>query len=97
MYKSGEGVPRDPSQAVAWLARAAEQGFPPAQNSLGLMYLKGEGVPKDYRQAYFWLELAVRHGVPGAEHNRDFVGAFLNEAEIETVLAEADAWHSTSP
>lgn len=97
MYKAGEGVPRDPVRAAAWLTRAAEQGFPPAQNSLGLMYLKGEGVPKDYRQAYLWLELAVRHGVPGAEHNRDFVGAFLNEAEIDMVLAEADAWRRASP
>ncbi len=37
---------------------AADQGFAPAQASLGLMYYDGQGVPKDYVLAYMWINLA---------------------------------------
>ena len=33
MYKNGEGVERDPSQAAEWYRRAAEHGNAPAQHS----------------------------------------------------------------
>jgi TPR repeat protein len=38
---------------------AAEQGYAPAQNALGLMYLSGRGVIKDHIEAYKWYVLAA--------------------------------------
>ena len=34
------------------LGAAAEQGYAPAQNNLGLLYLNGKGVQKDLKQAF---------------------------------------------
>ena len=62
MYFTGQGVPKDDSQAVFWCRRAAEQGLADAQGSLGFMYLTGQGVPKDYVQAYALFNLAAAQG-----------------------------------
>src|SRR5690606_41292598 len=43
MYRQGEGVPKDASQAVTWDRKAAEQGDAQAQFSLGAMQREGEG------------------------------------------------------
>ena len=37
MYATGEGVPQDSVEAVAWYRKAAEQESAAAQNNLGLM------------------------------------------------------------
>ncbi len=46
-------------QAFQYFTRAAEQGFSPAQNSLGMLYLTGQGTEKDPQAAIKWLTLAV--------------------------------------
>src|SRR6266403_2150775 len=46
-YGKGEGVPKDPVEAVKWFRKAAEQNLAKAQLNLGLFYLNGEGVAKD--------------------------------------------------
>ena len=38
MYKHGRGVKPDFEKAIAWYTKAAEQGYAPAQNDLGVMY-----------------------------------------------------------
>ena len=38
MYETGKGVPVDDTQAATWYRKAADQGHPSAQFSLGLMY-----------------------------------------------------------
>jgi TonB family protein len=50
---------RDPSQAAEWFRKAAEQGNPRAQNSLGVLYHGGHGVPKDFNQAFGWYKKAA--------------------------------------
>jgi Sel1 repeat len=55
---NGRGVPRDETEAVTWLRKAAEaakwsrkaaeQGHASAQYFLGYIYEKGQGVPRDY-------------------------------------------------
>jgi len=37
----------------------AEQGYPLAQATLGLMYTEGEGVAQDYQEAVRWYRLAA--------------------------------------
>jgi TPR repeat protein len=43
-YAVGEGVVQDHAEAVKWYRKAAEQGYPAAQNDLGWMYQNGRGV-----------------------------------------------------
>ena len=38
MYKHGKGVTHNPQKAIEWYTKAAEQGYAPAQNDLGVMY-----------------------------------------------------------
>jgi TPR repeat protein len=51
MYFKGEGIPQGDVQAIAWYRKAADQGFPLAQQSLASMYFKGQGLQQDYAQA----------------------------------------------
>ena len=50
---------KNPTEAVKWFRRAAEQGNAIAQNNLGVFYENGVGVPIDYVEAYKWLNLAA--------------------------------------
>jgi hypothetical protein len=65
MYRQGEGVPKDYSQAMAWYRKAAKHGSAGAQIGLGFMYHLGQGVPKDYSQAYMWYNLGAAQGIGG--------------------------------
>ena len=69
MYRRGEGVPKDASQAVAWYRKAAEQGVARAQFALGVSYANGEGVPKDASQAVTWYRKAAEQGDASAQFN----------------------------
>ncbi len=68
MYNSGEGVTRDPKQAVYWYAKAAEQGEALAQYNLGLKYANGEGVTRDPKQAVYWYAKAAEKGKALAQY-----------------------------
>lgn len=60
MYWSGEGVPRNHTEAARLYLSAAEQGYARAQNNIGFMLGFGEGIPpRDDVQAYKWLSLAI--------------------------------------
>jgi len=70
MYKSAQGVPKNPIKAVFWLNKAAEAKRPLAEHHLGVMYFMGEGVPVDHARALMWLRLAILHYPDGTEKNR---------------------------
>lgn len=46
-------------EAATWYRKAAEQGYAPAQYTLGAMYEKGLGVTQDYPQAVSWYRKAA--------------------------------------
>jgi uncharacterized protein len=54
-------------EAVRWFRRAAEQEFPSAQFSLGLMYYHGHGVPRDYAETARWWRRAAEQGYANAQ------------------------------
>ena len=61
MYWSGEGVPRNHTEAARLYRLAADQGYARAQNDLGFMYGFGEGIPPHNDvEAYKWLTLAIK-------------------------------------
>lgn len=50
-YYKGEGVAKQPAEAVKWYRKAVDQGYALAQVSLGNSYCDGNGVEKDYVEA----------------------------------------------
>lgn len=73
MYAAGEGVKRDPAEALKWFLRAAEKGHVLATKVLAQAYMKGElGVDEAKRggpEALRWVRRAADLGdVPAMEH-----------------------------
>jgi TPR repeat protein len=62
MYLKGQGVAKDPSQALKWYTSSAEQGNSEGQFYLGSMYLMGAGVTHDAAQGLKWLGLSANQG-----------------------------------
>jgi TPR repeat protein len=85
-----DGIARDEQQAFVWCQQAAEQGFAPAQATLGLMYSAGQGTEKDLDKAMELLEQAALQGDVEAQYNL----AVLQEQELEgdQNLQQALAW-----
>lgn len=61
-YFVGLGVEKDPSIAVRWFTRAAEQKHAGAMRALGELYLDGESVKRDAALGIRWLEQAAAVG-----------------------------------
>lgn len=69
LYRDGEGVDKDPAEALAWFLRAAKpdirrarfkQGLPEAQIEVAKMYREGIGTAPDPKRAAHWLRLAAQ-------------------------------------
>jgi TPR repeat protein len=56
----GVGVSRNDLNAVAYLRRSAELGYPPAQVALGYFYDTGSVLPQDSGQAADWYKKAAK-------------------------------------
>jgi len=52
MYLYGECTEKDESKAAEWFRRAAEQGLPGAQMTLGMLYENGQGVQRKAVRKY---------------------------------------------
>jgi TPR repeat protein len=90
-YSEGNGVAKDPAQAVTWWRKAAEQGFASAQYSLGVVYIYGEGVPKDAAQAVAWWRKAAEKGNADAQFG---LGVMYHEGEgVPKDAVQAVAWY----
>lgn len=97
MYRSGQGMPKDPVKAFPWLAKAAESSQPLAQHHLGTMYYTGDGVPADAVKALMWLQIAVAHypegpGKTRATEDRDNASAGLTRRDRDRALQMARDW-----
>eukprot|EP00035_Acanthoeca_spectabilis_P034147 m.27366 g.27366 ORF g.27366 m.27366 type:complete len:407 (-) comp6414_c0_seq2:1974-3194(-) len=66
---NGQGLRRDPVEAVRWHRRAADRGLAAAQNALGVALGQGKGVPRDDAAAVAWFRRAASQGHPEAEFN----------------------------
>jgi hypothetical protein len=61
-FEHGEGVAKDPVQAVALYCEGARLGDAEAQFSLGWMYANGRGVARDDALAAYFFDLAAGRG-----------------------------------
>lgn len=73
MYAAGEGVKRDPAEALKWITRAAEKGHVLATKVLAQAHIKGElGLTDAQRSgpdALRWVRRAADLGdIPAMEH-----------------------------
>ncbi len=80
-YDFGQGVEKDPVQAVRWYRLAAAQGHGGAQFNLAGMYFEGLGVPRDLVRATMWFTLSAEAGVGGAAKNRAILARALSEEQ----------------
>jgi hypothetical protein len=80
-YEQNRFGTTDLKEAAKWYRKAAEQGQPDAQASLGMLYEYGEGVEQDYALAAEWYWKAAEH-VPdlgGAGQGRNDLGLLYME------------------
>jgi TPR repeat protein len=59
MCYCGEEIPMDFVEAARWFLKAAEQGDPDAQFTLGRFHFSGIGVKLDYAEAVHWFRKAA--------------------------------------
>ena len=73
MYRTGQGVTKDETEAVRWYRLAAEQGNSDGEYMNGAAYAFGSGVPKDYQQAEEWLLRAAKQGDLQAQESLEWI------------------------
>src|ERR1700744_3739185 len=62
LYMDGKGVPRNPTEALRWIARSAANGSSSGQNNLGGLYRDGNGVPRDFGKAFAFFAASAAPG-----------------------------------
>ena len=77
--------------AVDQFGKAAEQGYAPAQNTLGLMYTRGLGVTRDDAEAVNWYRKAAEQGYAPAQNNLGLM--YQNGQGVAQDDAEAVGWY----
>ena len=88
----GEGVPKDPVQAVAWYRNAAAQGQVIAEINLGVCYEKGIGVSTDLAEAVRWYRKAAEQGDSNGQR---FLGdMYANGFGVAKDRKEAERWYT---
>lgn len=81
MYARGQGVPRDPSEAVRWYRMAASAGNAASMTELAMMLFDGRGVPADSVEALRLLRQAADSGYTNAQWR---YASVLNEGKYTT-------------
>jgi hypothetical protein len=67
-YANGDGVAKDPVEAVELYRKAAAQDLLDAVGELGNCYLEGNGVPKNIPEGVKWIRRAAERGFPPAQN-----------------------------
>jgi len=91
-YYSALNTPEGYTQSASWYRKAADQGYPKAQYSLGIAYCWHEGVPQDYVQAYVWLDIAIAGKVDDQNHWLNYAASHLTADQISQAQDQAKKW-----
>ena len=90
-YAKGEGVEKNPVEAVKWYRKAADQNDTFAQAALGSSYTKGEGIEKDLVEAVKWYRKAADQNNAFAQVN---LGVRYAKGEgVKQDFVEAVKWY----
>ncbi len=94
-------MPKDIAQAQYWYRKAADQGDPYAEASLGILFNFGKGVQRDYAEAFLWYERAALHAQAGDRGTivemRDAIAENLTPRQIAEAQRLAREWKPTAP
>ncbi len=90
-YFLGEGVAKDPEQALFWTRKAADAGLASAQFDMAVFHLQEYGgLRNDPVQVFNWMKKAAEGGIASAQDN---VGLFYFQgAGTAKDYAEATRW-----
>jgi hypothetical protein len=83
----GEGVPRDPTEAVRWFRLAAERDNTIAQYYLGSAHKTGEGAARDYPEAVKWYLASAKRGYADAQNDLGVMYEFGRGVPQDLILA----------
>ncbi len=90
VYFNGDGVEKNPTEAVKWMRKAAAQENSQAQFVLGMAYFYGNGVERNGTEAVNWWLKAAEHEHAGAQSN---VGmAYYDGTGVEPDYDKALKW-----
>ena len=91
-YSEGLDVARDLAEAVNWFRYGAEQGYAPAQLSLGLQYADGRGVAKNYAEALKWFNIAAELGEDAGAKYREALIGLMTPDQAAAARTMANLW-----
>ncbi|MDR1382910.1 MAG: hypothetical protein LBJ67_03540 [Planctomycetaceae bacterium] len=86
----GYGVSENPTEAIKWYRKAAEQGFAPACCNLGNCYYQGIGSDKNIVEAVEWFRQAAEKGDVSAQYNLAIL--YIKGEGIPENKSEAIKW-----
>jgi len=99
MYRDGQGVEQDYTEALEWWHKAAEQGVIDAQFALGNIYAGGSGIAQDNVLAYMWYDIVALqtgaewlHAIAGS--NRDAVAKRMTSEDVSKARQLAVEWRA---
>lgn len=92
-----EALRKNPSEAVNWYRKGADQGIVKAQIVLGFAYFQGEGVEKDLLQAYKWFTLAEKQEPGCASGELNFLKKTLPPPQIPKAQELVKEWKPEKP
>lgn len=90
LYRDGEGIPKDLTNAAVWFQKSAAAGYAKAQYHLGLAFQEGAGVPKDEEEAAKWFEKAAEQGNANAQELLGFM--YWKGTGVTTNCVAAHKW-----
>lgn len=88
IYRKGQGVPKNTSEAFRFYEYAASRNYSPAQYMLGILYANGTGVPRDIYKAYAWLSMAVEQKLLIAENALNQIAENMSLSDIDKAKRE---------
>lgn len=83
LYKTGQGVDQDLTQARVWFRRAANGGNVLAMHRVGVMTARGEGGAANTPEAIGWFEQAANRGLVDSQYNLGAIYHPSGEAEAQ--------------
>jgi len=90
-YRFGTGTERDESVVLYWCRKAATNGLPEGQATLGRMYRTGAaGLTKDMHEAVRWLTVGAENGDVQAQYELGML--YIHGREIAKDAVEATKW-----
>ena len=92
LYIEGNyGIQQNMQRGVELMHKAAELGYPDAQNELGVLYYQGEGVSQNYTEAFKWVQMSANAGSALAQRN---LGMFYKQGiGCNANTAMAASWY----